>query len=136
MPHPENWRLHSSYQADAMTGALNEVGWVQNVVVNRQTGRILDGHLRVQLAMDNGEPTVPVSYVDVSEDEERLILATFDPLGQMASAAGETLAALTGELESREPALQSLLDELALEGEELTVGRGEGPGGAGRASMG
>jgi hypothetical protein len=126
-PHPNNWRLHSSFQGKAMAGVLREVGWVQDVIVNRRTGRILDGHLRVQLAIENGEPSVPVAYVDVSEDEEALILATFDPLGSMAATAGETLAALMLEVETNEPAVRALLDDVALEADEFTL---EAPGGA------
>lgn len=29
-----NWRVHGKNQKDALTGALNDVGWVQDVMVN------------------------------------------------------------------------------------------------------
>jgi hypothetical protein len=38
-----------------MRDVLDRVGWVQSVIVNRKTGRLVDGHLRVQLAVDAGE---------------------------------------------------------------------------------
>ncbi len=56
--HPENWRAHPRNQRRAMAGVLDRVGWVQDVIVNRRTGRILDGHLRVALALERGEATV------------------------------------------------------------------------------
>src|SRR5687767_6711495 len=57
--HPKNWRVHPDHQKTALSGVLDEVGWVQNVIVNRTTGRVLDGHLRVALAISRGEREVP-----------------------------------------------------------------------------
>jgi hypothetical protein len=45
-----------------MAGALSEVGWVAGVLVNRTTGHVVHGHLRVELALSRNEPTVPVAY--------------------------------------------------------------------------
>lgn len=87
VPHPQNWRKHSQEQGAVLTQTLDGVGWVQRVIVNRRTGRMLDGHLRAKLARRQGEATpVPVVYVDLSEDEERAVLATLDPIASMAVA--------------------------------------------------
>ena len=95
VPHPQNWRKHPKMQANQLAGTLGGVGWVQRVIVNQRTGRMLDGHLRAELARGQGEQTpVPVLYVDLSEDEERMILATLDPIAGMAIADEATLAAL------------------------------------------
>ena len=67
MPNPRNWRLHPPDQQRALAGQMNEVGWVAQVLVNRRTGRLVDGHLRVELALARNEPSVPVTYVDLSE---------------------------------------------------------------------
>jgi ParB-like chromosome segregation protein Spo0J len=56
-----------------MSGALAEVGWVAEVLVNRTTGHIVDGHLRVELALAPQESTIPVTYAELTEDEERLV---------------------------------------------------------------
>jgi hypothetical protein len=82
--HELNWRSHSVHQQDAVLSALEAIGWVQRVIVSVKTNRVLDGHLRVQLARERGETSLPVRYVKVSEDEERLILATFDPIAALA----------------------------------------------------
>src|SRR5438552_12750592 len=115
VPNPRNWRTHPAEQQRALTGALAEVGWVAEVLVNRATGHVVDGHLRIELALDRNEPTVPVTYVELSEDEERLVLATLDPLAAMADAEAASLAELLAGLEPDDAALRALLDDLARE---------------------
>ena len=111
--NPANWRTHPGPQRDALRGSLSEVGWVQQVMVNRRTGFVVDGHARVEEALARREPTVPVLYVDLSPDEERLVLATLDPLAAMAAQDDAKLDALLAELTVGDPGLQALLDSLA-----------------------
>ncbi|MFV2064256.1 MAG: hypothetical protein ACC726_12200, partial [Chloroflexota bacterium] len=73
---------------------LDEVGWVQQVLVNRTTGNVVDGHLRVELAISRDEPAVPVLYVELSEQEEALVLASLDPLSAMAAVDEDKLREL------------------------------------------
>jgi hypothetical protein len=81
LANPHNWRIHSKYQQEVLDSALREVGWAQSVIVNRVTGMLIDGHLRVTLAMRAGMPEVPVTYVELSEEEEKKALATLDSIG-------------------------------------------------------
>jgi len=97
LANPKNWRLHPQEQQDALRGALDKVGWVQNVVVNKRTGFVVDGHLRVSMAISAGEK-VPVLYVDLSEAEEALILATLDPVAGMAAVNSQKLDELLAEI--------------------------------------
>lgn len=113
LANPRNWRVHNDLQREAIKGVLDEVGWVQNVIVNQRTGYIVDGHLRVSVALQRGEASVPVVYVDLTEDEEALILATLDPIGGMATTDQELLNGLLSEIETSNPGLQALLDSLA-----------------------
>jgi redox-sensitive bicupin YhaK (pirin superfamily) len=69
LANPANWRIHPKTQQDALAGALDAVGWVQQVLVNRRTGFVVDGHARVALALSRGEPSVPVLYVDLATHE-------------------------------------------------------------------
>jgi hypothetical protein len=51
-------------------------------------------------------PTLPVTYVELSDDEERLVLATLDPLASLAPAdealrASTTIPAPASQLERR-----------------------------------
>lgn len=49
-PNPANWRQHPSHQREALEGILDQVGWVQRVIVNERTGNTIDGHLRRDVA--------------------------------------------------------------------------------------
>jgi ParB-like chromosome segregation protein Spo0J len=90
----KNWRTHPRAQQDALEGALRKVGIVQNVVVNERSGKMIDGHLRVQMAISSGQPTVPITYVNLSDDEEALILATIDPVTGLAGTDQKLLDSL------------------------------------------
>lgn len=115
LANPRNWRIHPKAQQDALAGALDQVGWVQRVIVNRQTGHLVDGHLRVELALRRNEPSVPVEYVDLTPEEEGLVLASLDPLAAMAATDEEKLRQLLAEVEFDSKALESALQQLAPE---------------------
>ncbi len=119
LANPKNWRIHPKNQVDALAGVLSEVGWVQDVICNKRTGFVVDGHARVALAIKAGEK-VPVVYVDLSEAEESLILATLDPLSAMAVTNEDLLGSLVGSLEVSDDAVKALLAELT--GEKPSVG--------------
>jgi hypothetical protein len=93
LANPRNWRVHPSEQQSALTGVLESVGVVQNVIVNSRSGHLVDGHLRVSLAIRANQPSIPVTYVDLSDEEEALILATLDPLAALAIADRDQLEA-------------------------------------------
>ena len=113
LANPSNWRIHPKAQQEALADALDEVGWVQEVIVNQRTGHLVDGHLRVTLALRRDEPTIPVKYVDLDEREEALILATLDPIAAQAGADAAKLDELLREVNTGSAALQSLLSELS-----------------------
>jgi DNA modification methylase len=113
IPNPGNWRSHPVRQRRALAGALGEVGWVAQVLVNQRNGHLVDGHLRVELALSRTEPTVPVTYVDLSDEEERLVLASLDPLAAMAEADHDALARLLADLTPDDGDLTRMLAELA-----------------------
>jgi DNA modification methylase len=110
--NPKNWRVHPKAQQAALDGVLREVGWVQNVIVNQRTGFVVDGHARVAMAVQRGEQ-VPVVYVDLSEEEEALVLATLDPLSAMATTDEAMLASLkAGMTEAHQALAAATADEL------------------------
>ena len=108
LANPRNWRLHPDNQREALDKVLGTVGWVQNVIVNRRTGFVVDGHLRADLAISKGEK-VPVQYVDLAPEEESLILATFDRLTAMAGVDSEKLSELVEEAAEAFPDIQEIL---------------------------
>ena len=108
LANPANWRLHPKEQQDALAGVLSEVGWVQDIIVNRRSGHVVDGHLRISLALREAARSVPVVYVDLDPAEEALILATLDPLAAMATTDEAKLTELLADI--------TLPDEAELEG--------------------
>ena len=94
LANEKNWRTHPQAQQDALEGALRTVGVVQNIIVNERSGKLLDGHLRVEMAIRSGQPTVPITFVDLSDEEEALILATIDPVTGLAGTNQELLDSL------------------------------------------
>src|SRR5450759_4699852 len=111
--NPLNWRTHPGPQRDALRGSLNEVGWVQQILVNRQSGHVVDGHARVEEALTRREPTVPVLYVDLDPEEEALVLATLDPISAMATADTAKLEELLAGISVDDAGLLALLGDLA-----------------------
>ena len=111
--NPRNWRIHPLSQQDALKGVLEEVGWVQEVIINKRTGHLVDGHLRCQLAAREGAKTIPVKYVDLSEDEEALVLATLDPIAAMAATDKQKLDELFAGIESENENVRKMMDEIA-----------------------
>lgn len=114
-PNVKNWRRHPAAQVDALSGVLSDVGFVQSVIVNRITGKLVDGHLRVAEAVRRGQPAVPVTYVELTEQEEAEVLATLDPLAALAEADTAALDALLRDVVTGDAAVQAMLAQLAAE---------------------
>jgi hypothetical protein len=112
LAHPDNWRVHPKAQQEALAGVLDQVGWVGQVLVNQRTGHVVDGHLRVALAISRGESSVPVLYVDLSPEDEALVLASLDPLAAMATTDEAKLRELLAEVSVDSEALAAMLASL------------------------
>jgi hypothetical protein len=110
--HPLNARLHPTNQRSALRGSLNRVGWVDAVKVNQRTGRIVDGHARVEEAVAAGT-SVPVLWLDLDEEDERFVLATIDPISALATYDGEVLHDLLGSITVADADVSAMLADLA-----------------------
>lgn len=113
MFNPRNWRIHPKNQQTAMKSILKEVGYVKEVIVNTRTGNLIDGHLRCQLAAREGNKTIPVTYVDLSQEEENLVLATLDLSGSMAATDKQQLDDLFSSIDTQDDDLLNFLNEIA-----------------------
>jgi ParB-like chromosome segregation protein Spo0J len=117
--NPKNWRVHPQHQADSMRAVFESIGWTTAVTVNERTGVIIDGHLRVSLAIEQGMETVPVLFVKVSDAEEKQVLATFDVIAGMAQKDEAKYQALVDEIgmeENIDRVVLDLIDESNLAG--------------------
>ena len=114
-PNPRNWRKHPEAQQNALRGILAEVGYVDALLARTLPDgslELVDGHLRAEMTP---EQEVPVLVVDLDEDEAAKVLATFDPLGDMAEMDDEKFADLYAMIETDSEALREMLDGLAEE---------------------
>lgn len=111
--NPLNYRKHPQEQRDALKDAIEEVGFIRSVTVNKRTGNLIDGHERVWQALTSEQPFIDVEYVDLSEDEERKALATMDPISEMATTDKEILDQLLREVNTGSEHLQQLLSDMA-----------------------
>lgn len=112
LANPRNWRVHPKFQQDALESVLDTVGWVQNIIVNRTTGFVVDGHARVAIALRREERAVPVLYVELTPEEEALVLATYDPISALAGKDDALLRELVSEVKVGDQILRELMDDM------------------------
>jgi hypothetical protein len=105
-----NWRRHPESQSLALTAALKEVGWAGALLFNERTGHLIDGHLRKEITP--GGEKVPVLVGSWTEEQEKIILATLDPIGAMAERDQPALDKLLASISVDDPDLQRMFDEL------------------------
>ena len=117
LANPANARRHPAAQRDALRGSLDELGWIAPVIVNDITGHVVDGHARIEEAISEGTPILPVAHVELTEHEERLALAVFDPITGMANYDQERLDDLIASIHTDNAALDDLLASLS--GEDI-----------------
>jgi DNA modification methylase len=109
VPNPKNWRRHPKSQVDALRGLLNEVGFVDALLVRElPDGRLMliDGHLRAETLPD---ALLPVLLVDLTEAEADKVLLTLDPISAMAQSDSDRIRALLENVRSDDAAVQNLL---------------------------
>jgi ParB-like chromosome segregation protein Spo0J len=113
MAHPDNWRIHPKYQQEALRGVINDIGYIKSVTVNKTTGRVVDGHLRVTLALRDSIPFIPVEYVELTEAEEAEALLTLDPIAALAGSDKDNLEMLLGQVNTDDAAVLDLLNRIS-----------------------
>lgn len=114
--NPNNWRIHTDEQGNAVDESLDTVGWAGVALYNVETERLIDGHLRRDTAIVRGEP-IPVLLGSWTEEQEAFILATLDPITAMAEADAEALDAVLRMAQPAGPATDDLLSHMAEEAE-------------------
>lgn len=112
LANEKNFKIHGKLQKRALAGAIFEVGFTRSLTVNKKTGRVLDGHLRLSLAIDQNQPTVPVEYVDLTEAEEAQALATMDPVGAMADIDRDIYSSLLKDVHTNDIVLTTMFSDI------------------------
>jgi hypothetical protein len=125
--NPRNWRCHPRSQQEAIAAVLNEIGWVAPVMVNRTSGFVVDGHARVALAIQRGETAVPVDYVDLTDLEEAMVIATYDPIATLAGMDAEAIKYLVADVGEQPAEIKNLLNKLpTMQTPDLSPGQARG----------
>lgn len=117
-----NFRRHPNNQRDAFRGLVSELGFAGAVLENVTTGNLIDGHLRIEEALSvNENMLIPCVQVEMSEAEEKLLLASYDPINALATRDDEALSFLLSETDPTDLALQGFVEGLTAE-VELAAG--------------
>jgi hypothetical protein len=102
--NPRQWKTHPQEQMEGLTATMRRLNalddgdtsgaWAGVMLYNQRTERLIDGHGRKTLDPDlliagalvgrPGEKVVPVLEGRWTEEQERIILATLDPIGAKA----------------------------------------------------
>jgi len=112
IPNAKNWRVHSNQQKEALTALLTEVGFAGAEIARELpdgTLELIDGHARAEIA---GDAEVPVLILDVTDEEADKILATYDPIGELADRSEEKLTLLLDEVATDSESLAEMLREM------------------------
>src|SRR5665811_999292 len=97
-PDPANPRRISEQELDALERSLREFGFVQPVLARREDGVVIGGHQRLVAARRLGLSTVPVTYLDLSIEQARLLNLALNKIG--GSFDEQLLARLLADLQA------------------------------------
>lgn len=126
LDNPFNFRVHSALQQTHLVTLLEQVGWVDVVKVNQNSGRIVDGHLRVEKARQEDEAMVPVLWLDLTDEEEQLVLASLDWITEQAEVDVDRLQLLLAQVAATELLVdESGILEAIAESAGITIDAGD-----------
>ena len=72
-PDPTNPRRVSDEELDSLERSIRSFGFVQPVLARREDGVVIGGHQRLLAARRLGLATVPVTYLDLSIEQSRVL---------------------------------------------------------------
>ena len=97
-PDPANPRRISEDELDALERSLRQFGFVQPVLARREDQTVIGGHQRLVAARRLGLTSVPVTWLDVSTEQARLLGLALNRIS--GSWDEQLLARLLGELQT------------------------------------
>ena len=119
VPADYNPRQIDNHQLEALKRSLDRWGFVEPVVMNKRTGRIVGGHQRVKAALALAVPEVPTVWVDIDEEGEKALNIALNQIS--GDWREDKLALLLDELQGKGQSLEDLgfaqdrLDDLLAE---------------------
>ncbi len=95
---PANPRRISEEELEALTRSLRQFGFVEPVLARKEDGTVIGGHQRLVAARRLGLTTVPVTYLDLSAEQARLLNLALNRIS--GSWDEQLLARLLADLQS------------------------------------
>ena len=95
-PDPANPRRISDDELESLTRSIREFGLVDPIIARREDKTVIGGHQRLVAARRLGLETVPVVYVDLSQEQARLLNIALNKIS--GTWDNELLARLMAEL--------------------------------------
>lgn len=111
--NPENCRDHSAEQDEVVSSLIEKFGWLRPLLFNSRFDRLIDGHERLSLAIEQNWPKVPVWIIDVDEDQEAEIVLAMDESGKMGTWNHQKTAAMMARLKDTSASVTKLIANLA-----------------------
>src|SRR5450759_2679659 len=97
-PDPANPRWIGQEELDALERSIRRFGFVQPVLARREDQTVIGGHQRLVVARRLGLTTVPVTYLDLSTEQARLLNLALNKIS--GSWDEQLLARLLADLQS------------------------------------
>ena len=72
-PDPANPRRISDEELESLTRSIREFGFVDPIIARAEDNTVIGGHQRLVAARRLGLKTVPVIYVDLPQEQARLL---------------------------------------------------------------
>jgi len=109
--HPENWRVHPETQKRLLSSLMARHGKIDAILCydsQKYGGRvIIDGHQRSGM-----DESFPVLVLDVTDEEAKEILLTYNPLAEMAEANQDQVEALASQISGLAAEERKAVDEI------------------------
>lgn len=80
VPSPYNPRKWSAKEFKKLVTSMKNFGFLEPIVVNKRNNIIVSGNRRFQAAVSLGYTEIPVVYIDVDEDHEKLLNVAFNDI--------------------------------------------------------
>lgn len=120
-PFVDNPREHSDRNINDIKRSMSRFGWTNPVLVRREDNMIVAGHGRIEAAKIEGIETVPVIYLDMSDNDAKLYAITDNRTAETSEWDLLALKELTDLLDREDMEIEDSGFELA-ELEELLKG--------------
>jgi hypothetical protein len=112
LANPRNYRIHPQEQQEIVGDSLDTMGWIKPIIAVEGSDLVLDGHLRIALAMRAHEPAVPVQYVKLDESELAQALLILDTTVEMAGIDKALMTALINDVTPQTDVMNDFLSSL------------------------